>query len=419
MKKLFVLGVIFTLLVTMSMAVTVEMWSWRVQDEEVWQEVEKRLQAQGEDIQIEYRGFLPTEYDSKMLMALQGGKGPDLVYTRRLPGGRTKAMVDAGLILPLTEEINYEHFTEGVLNNITQDGQQYGVPFAIQVVGIFYNKDIFDEYGLEEPKTWDELIEIAEVLQSNGIDPFFVPGKEAWALVMQHAMCGVSVLGPGWIKRLTEGKIDFLDQDWIYMNTLLDDLKKYYQKNFMANIVTDMDAAFAFGQAGMVFYGIWGAQMWEELNPDINIGYFMVPPDFVGNQPYAYVYMDGAIGLSKNADNKEAALKVLEFAATPEFGTIFSNVTKNIPAVTGAEMPDVAILREANEVANNYASPYVYWVGSELVTGQPSLYSDILSPGMQAMYSDEITPTELAQECQDGLSQWYQPLIERLESMEK
>ncbi len=417
MKKLFVLGVIFTLLATMTMAVTVEMWSWRVQDEEVWQEVEKRLQAQGEDIEIEYRGFLPTEYDSKMLMALQGGKGPDLVYTRRLPGGRTKAMVDAGLILPLTNEINFEHFTEGVLNNITQEGQQYGVPFAIQVVGVFYNKDIFDEFGLEEPKTWDEMIAIAEVLQSNNIDPFFVPGKEAWALVMQHAMCGVSVLGPGWIKRLTEGKIDFLDQDWIYMNTLLNDLKQYYQKNFMANIVTDMDAAFAFGQAGMVFYGIWGAQMWEELNPDINIGYFMVPPDYVGNQPYAYVYMDGAVGLSKNADNKEAALKVLEFAATPEFGTIFSNVTKNIPAVTGAEMPDVPILKEANEVANNNASPYVYWVGSELVAGQPSLYSDVLSPGIQAMYSDEMTPAELAQECQDALSQWYEPLIERLESL--
>ena len=417
MKKLFVLGVIFTLLATMTMAVTVEMWSWRVQDEEVWQEVEKRLQAQGEDIEIEYRGFLPTEYDSKMLMALQGGKGPDLVYTRRLPGGRTKAMVDAGLILPLTNEINFEHFTEGVLNNITQEGQQYGVPFAIQVVGVFYNKDIFDEFGLEEPKTWDEMIAIAEVLQSNNIDPFFVPGKEAWALVMQHAMCGVSVLGPGWIKRLTEGKIDFLDQDWIYMNTLLNDLKQYYQKNFMANIVTDMDAAFAFGQAGMVFYGIWGAQMWEELNPDINIGYFMVPPDYVGNQPYAYVYMDGAVGLSKNADNKEAALKVLEFAATPEFGTIFSNVTKNIPAVTGAEMPDVPILKQANEVANNNASPYVYWVGSELVAGQPSLYSDVLSPGIQAMYSDEMTPAELAQECQDALSQWYEPLIERLESL--
>ena len=418
MKKLLVLFVMISVVVTFSFAETVELWSWRTQDAEVWEEVEKQLQEEGEDIEIEFRAFLPTEYDSKMLLALQSGKGPDLVYTRRLPGGRTKALVDAGQLLPLTDKVDFQHFTEGVLNNITQGNDYYGVPFAVQVTGIFYNKDIFDEYNLEEPDSWDELLAIAETLKTNGVDPFFVTGKEAWALVMQHAMCGVSVLGPGWIKRLAEGKIDFLDQDWIYMNRLLNDLKEYYQKGFMANDTNDMNSAFAFGQAGMVFYGVWGVQMWRELNPDLNIGYFMVPPDWEGNKPYAYVYMDGAIGMSSNADNKEAAEKVLEFVATPEFGTIFSNITLNIPAVTGAEMPDSAILRETNQTAEDHASPYVYWVGSEFVTGKPSLYGDVMSPGLQEMYSNRITPRELAQNAQDALSQWYEPLIERLNTLE-
>lgn len=419
MKKLFVLSVVLLMLCAFSMAETVEMWSWRSQDEEVWKQVEKALQDAGEDIQIEFRGFLPTEYDSKMLLSLQGGKGPDLVYTRRLPGGRTKALVDAGLIIPLTDDVNFEHFTEGVLNNITQNGERYGVPFAVQVCGIFYNKDIFDRYGFEEPKTWDEMLAISETLKKDGIDPFFVPGKEAWALVMQHAMCGISVLGPGWIKRLAEGKIDFLDQDWVYMHSLLNDLKQYYQKGFLANDTNDMNSAFAFEQTAMVFYGIWGVQQWKELNPDLNIGYFMVPPDFIGNDPYAYVYMDGAIGLSANADNREAAIKVLEYAAKPEFGTIFSNVTLNIPAVTGAQMPDSAILVEANKTAEEHASPYVYWVGSEFVSGSPSLYNDVLSPGLQAMYADKMTPQELAQDSQDALVQWYKPLMERAERMGK
>jgi len=400
--------------VSMLAATTVEIWSWRTQDAQVWDEVQKVLKSQGKDINIEFMAFLPTEYDAKMLATLQGGNGPDIMYTRRLPGGRTKALIDSKLLVPLSDKVDFSYFSEAVQNNIKQDGILYGVPFAVQVCGIFYNKDIFDKFGFNEPADWAELLSMSETLKKAGIDPFFMTAKEDWTLTMQHAMTGVSILGPAWIKRLAEGKIDFLDQDWVYLNTLLNDLKVYYQPGFSGNDTNDMNSAFAFEQAAMVFYGIWGVQLWKELNPDLNIGYFMVPPDWKGNQPYAYVYMDGAFGLTKLAKNPAAALEVLKFTATPEFGTIFANITMNIPAVGGAQMPDIAILQEVDQVAKTSASPYVYWVGSEFVANSPSLYSDVLSPGMQAMYAGKITPQELAQKAQDALSQWYPPLMKRL-----
>jgi len=163
----------------------------------------------------------------------------------------------------------------------------------------------------------------------------------------------------------------------------------------------------------MVFYGIWGYQTWHELNPDLRVGYFMVPPANECQEPYAYTYMDGAIALTSNVKNREDSLKVLEFCATPEFGTIFSNVTYNIPAVSGAQLPDLDILKVAVDTYNNHASPYVYWVGSVFVTQKPSLYTDVLSPGMQAMYSGKITPEELARNAQDAISQWYEPLMKK------
>jgi raffinose/stachyose/melibiose transport system substrate-binding protein len=109
----------------------------------------------------------------------------------------------------------------------------------------------------------------------------------------------------------------------------------------------------------------------------------------------------------------EDTLEVLKFTATPEFGTIFSNITSNIPAVTGSDMPDVPILQEVNAVAENHTSPWVYWVGSVFITGSPSLYNDILAPGLQELYADKITPEELAQKCQDGISKWYGPLMDK------
>ncbi len=394
----------------------VEIWSWRSQDEPVWKEVQKELNAQGKDIEIVFRAFLPTEYDSKVMMALKSGKGPDIIYSRRLPGVRTQSLIDAGLIKPLDGQVDFSNFSEGVLNNIRAGGKTYGVPFAVQVVGVFYNKKIYEKYNLQEPKSWDELVQNAKILKEHGVTPFFVPGKSAWALTMQHAIVGTSILGPCWIRRLMKGETDFLDPDWIYVNKILNDLKVYYQDNFMANTTDDLNTAFAFGQAAMVFYGIWGYGMWKQLNPEMegNVGFFMSPPDCKCGKPWAYVFMDGALALTSNSKNPRAALDVLRFAATPKFGTIFAKVTYNIPAVKGAQMPNDPLLMEMTDVVSNHASPYVYWVGSVFVSGKPSLYQDVLSPGMQAMYAGKITPEELAKKAQDALSQWYEPLKKRL-----
>ncbi len=415
MRKVMVFSSILVLLViTMMASTTIQIWSWRSQDAPVWKEVQKEMNAQGIDVKIDFRSFLPTEYDSKVQIALQGGKGPDIIYSRRLPGQRTQALIDAGLLVPIDGKVSLSHFNTSVLNFIkASDGKHYGVPFAVQVVGIFYNKDIYKKYGLKVPKTWSELVKNAEILKKNGVTPFFVPGKAGWALAMQHAMTGVSVLGPCWIKRLLDGETNFLDPAWVHVNKLLNDLKVYYQKGYMANTTDDLNAAFAFGQAAMVFYGIWGYGMWKELNPNVNVGYFMVPPDCEYSQPWAYVFMDGSLALTSNSKHPDMALKVLQFAATPRFGTIFAKETLNIPAVKGATMPNVPILQKVLKVAEEHASPYVYWVGSVLTAHSPSLYTDVLSPGMQAMYAGKITPEEFAKMAQDKISQWYKPLMKK------
>ncbi len=406
--------VILLLVALVYFAGEVSIWSWRSQDEDVWRQVEQRLRSAGKDIKINFTAFVPTEYDAKIALALQTNTGPDLVYSRRLPGGRTQAMIESGLYLPINDEVDFSNFPQSILKSMTMDGKIYGVPFAVQVVGIFYNIDYYERFKLKEPETWDELVENAKILLKNGIVPFFIPGKDAWALTMQHAMCGVSVLGPEWIKRLIDGETDFLDPKFTDLNKRLNDLKAYYQSGFLANSTTDMDAAFAFGQAAMVFYGIWGYQIWRNLNPDIRVGYFMVPPVSKDQKPYAYVYMDGAITLTSNVKNRKDAIEVLRFCATPEFGTIFANVTYNIPAVSGAVLPKVPLLEEIMDVYVKNASPYVYWVGSVFVTQKPSLYDDVLSPGMQEMYAGKITPEDLSKKAQDAISQWYEPLKKRL-----
>ena len=52
----------------------------------------------------------------------------------------------------------------------TVDGKLVGIPQEVVVYGLFVNKDMFDEYGLELPDTPDEFLECCRVFKENGIE---------------------------------------------------------------------------------------------------------------------------------------------------------------------------------------------------------------------------------------------------------
>lgn len=386
---------------------TVTIWGWRAQDVDIWKSVEATLKAKGDQITIKYEVFPPTEYDSKLLVSLQGGVGPDIMYTRRLPGARTQALIDNSYLVPLDDSVDLSNFDNVSLSFIRLNNKTWGVPFANQIVGIFYNKAMFDKYNLKEPKTWDELVQIADTLQKHGITPFFVAGKEAWTLAMQNAMVGVSYPGDAWIGKLAQGKAKFTDPEYVSMLKDLNALKKYYQKDFMANTTAEQDVAFAMEQVAMVFYGVWGNTNWLKTNPDLKFDYFPIPPKDKNLPARAYTYMDGAYGLSSASKNKEAALKVLNYAGTKAFGELFSSTTGEITAIKGVTMPaSKPILVKCYDKMITIAATNRYWVGSPFDAGMPSVYN-ILQENMQKMYLDQMTPEELAKKLQDGISTWF------------
>jgi raffinose/stachyose/melibiose transport system substrate-binding protein len=388
-------------------ATVVSVWGWRAQDVDVWKAAEAALQAKGENISIKYEVFPPTEYDSKLLVSLQGGVGPDIMYTRRLPGARTQALMDNGYLVPLDGKVDLSNFTDVSLSFIRSGGKTWGVPFANQIVGVFYHTTIFAKYGLKEPATWAELLATAETLQKNGVTPFFVTAKEAWTMAMQNAMVGVSYPGDAWIGKLAAGKAKFTDPEYVGMLKDLNALKKYYQKDFSANVSAEQDVTFGMEQAAMVFYGIWGTSNWLKTNPDLKFGYFPIPPKDASVPAKAYTYMDGSYGMNAASKAQAAALKILAYAGTPAYGTAFSKLTGEMTAIKGVTMPaDRPVLVECYNLMNTIASTNRYWVGSPFDAGSPSVYN-ILQENMQAMYLDAITPEQLAQKLQDGISTWF------------
>ena len=85
------------------------------------------------------------------------------------------------------QDLSGMDFTEKVyptaLEAATYDGKIYGYPANVEYLGVFYNKQMFKDAGIEEvPKTRDEFEAACEKLEESGVTPIASTFKDSWTL---------------------------------------------------------------------------------------------------------------------------------------------------------------------------------------------------------------------------------------------
>lgn len=86
-------------------------------------------------------------------------------------------------ISQLSDYIDLSNFTEEDLQYGMQNGKLNAVPIALNTMTVYINKTIYDDYGLEIPKTWDDLKKAAKVM--NGVSyPIAMSQKSAWFYII-------------------------------------------------------------------------------------------------------------------------------------------------------------------------------------------------------------------------------------------
>ena len=68
-------------------------------------------------------------------------------------------------------------YPEAMFDSFRYNGKAYGIPTESYVGFWFCNKDLFDQYGLEIPETYEDLLACAEVFNANGIVPLAMGSK--------------------------------------------------------------------------------------------------------------------------------------------------------------------------------------------------------------------------------------------------
>ena len=384
---------------------TVSVWSWRVQDEELWQKVQERLNANGENITIEFRGIKSTEYDAVLRTAMSGGDGPDIFTSRG--GAGTRSYAEAGLIEPL-DAIDLSGFDEGILQQVSYEGQVYAVPFAVQTLTFFYNKTIFEENGLSEPKTWDELMQIMETLKSRGITPIAIGGKDGYAVCLMVDVIGATWLGDQWAQDVIAGRTDFTDPKFVDVLAKVDSLKQYAQDGFLGTAQRDARTLFATGQTAIIIDGIWAVNTYYlQTDPDLQLGSFLAPPAREGDPVRIYPYVDGGYAVNSRSAVKEAALRVAAYTATAEFAQMYADLFAEIPGNKNVTFPaDQPMLAKAVQQMNEVGLKTLFRIRSPFDSGTPDI-STSLGANIQGMFAGQLTPQQAAENVQSDLASWY------------
>jgi maltose-binding protein MalE len=124
---------------------------------------------------------------SQAIIAIPAGEGPDIYIGVHDWLG---ALIESGLAAPIDLGDKAAEFVPSTLEAFTYtDGKLYGVPYASENLGFFYNTDLVKTV----PATWDEVLAVGKALKDEGkVDYAIAIGGDPLynALPMQTAFGG-------------------------------------------------------------------------------------------------------------------------------------------------------------------------------------------------------------------------------------
>ncbi|GAB1482692.1 ABC transporter substrate-binding protein [Treponema sp.] len=391
--------------------VTLTFASWRTEDIERMARVNALFTASHPDIVVDFQPVNDSEYDANMRAGLETGTGADIVFLRSYDTGRT--VYNNGWLYDLTKVIpNLSSFPPAAVKAwSTEDGITYGVPSVGVSHGVYYQKAIFDKYGLKEPATWAEFIAVCDTLKKNGETVFAQGALDDWTLYeVVFSGLGANFYGGEEARQnLIAGKAKLTDPNFVAAFKAVDSLQKYLPKGYESIDYVSMQQLFGSGQAAMFIGGSWEIGVFEDLGSDsTKIGWFAPPVLKAGDKLQYCFHVDAGIGVNKNSKHLDAALEYIKWTAGPEYAQALMNELPGFFSYTPSKATLNNPLAQKMFNASLEADNTVRTVWEKLSAQAPSGNS-LMGIALPGMMVDKYTPEQAAAYVQDQLATWYVP----------
>ena len=217
---------------------------------------------------------------------------------------------------------------------ITPKDGTYGVPYVANAAGILYNKDMFEEHGWQIPESWDELIDLCQEIQSEGILPFYFGFRDTWTCLAPWNSLAVDLAPADTCKQVNAGETTFSDEYRETAEKCLE-LVSYGPDDPFAYGYNDACTAFANGESAMYPIGSYAVPQILSVNPDMNIDSFVTPGNDDASKNTLNSGVDLMFAVTAACKNKDAAYEVLDFLLEDENIQAYINDQNAVPCKEG------------------------------------------------------------------------------------
>lgn len=318
MRRVLVLACI-VILGTMALATTsLVFWHyWDGANGAKLEELIGRFNKENPDISVQ-SVFIPgSELLSKIQTAVLSGRTPDLAISDIIG---VPLIVETGKLVDLSQLIKRDDydaadFYEQQLVYGRKGNQLFSLPVSTSNLGLFWNKELFAQAGLDPevpPKTWEELVEFGEIIKEK-------TGKWGYELFTQG--------GEGttwqWQVFLWGAGGEFLDPGSNYKKAVFNSEAGVKALQFWVDLINKYKISpiapwglFGRGEAAMVMDGSWMVQFFPmQVNFELGAAPFPYP---TGGQPATNMGGEQIFIFKTNPEKEEAAWKFIKwFTSTP------------------------------------------------------------------------------------------------------
>lgn len=361
--------------------------------------LEEFNQANGTDIRA--NPIANDDFKPALTTAMQAGNPPDLFHS--WGGGVLEQYAAAGLVRDITDDVQdvIGNFTPGALQPYTINGRIYGLPFDMGMVGIWYNKALFEEAGLDPenpPATWTELLDAVDTLTAEGITPIALAGQAPWTQHYWFSYLAIRILGvDGYLA--ARDQRSFEDPGFLQAAEMWKELvdKQPFQDGFLQmgyGGEGSAPAVFGAGDAAMHLMGQWDQTVQEDSSGTSlgeDLGWFPFPTVEGGRGSITETY-GGGNGHAVGANAPDSVVDFLKFLTVESYPRMIEVDPNIIPVTVDAQIPPGAIQGQIyNTVAN--ASAFQLYFDQDL----PPAVGDQVNASVGAITDGSMTPAEAVQ----------------------
>lgn len=212
------------------------------------------------NVKVVHEGTESESYKVKLKTAMAGNELPDVFFN--WGAGTMQPYVEAGLVLPLDDYMTDEVKSKilgGTLDNFTFDGQVYGYPYSVAVASLYVNTELFEEYNVKIPETYDEFLEAVDAFSAAGITPISLGEKDLWPGLMIFGIHAIRMAGAEAFNAALMGEGSYNTSEMVEAARLVQELadRGGFGESAMGTSEDDAVAAFKQGRAAMMFMGSW------------------------------------------------------------------------------------------------------------------------------------------------------------------